>query len=161
MQNLVGLHECVIFQNFSKSKLAQIFKKSGDFAQNLAQNNFFCPIGIWMGHFFLKNGISMVYFQNPRRHIPTKPKLEYPPSSPGASCMLILIKCWPNRSYCHIIFTHSKWLKYESKTFNIPYNDDNNDLLCRFLVCSSMWWNRVKKLIKLAENSPKLKKKVL
>ena len=62
--------------------------------------------------------------QNPRRHIPTKPKFEYPP--PIRGCMLLF------RPYCHVIYKHSNYLKNELKVINKPYSDDNNYLLWRF-----------------------------
>ena len=58
------------FPNVS-SNLRKFWKKSGDFAQK------FGPVGIWMGHFFLKK-IVWVYFQIPRQPIHTKTKREYP-----------------------------------------------------------------------------------
>ena len=67
-----------IFQNLPKFEpnLAQIW-------ENFGKIGWFCskfgPIGIWMGHFFLKKKVfALVYFQIPWWHIPTKTKLEYP-----------------------------------------------------------------------------------
>ena len=153
------VHECVIFPNLNWLK----FKKNrGDFTQNLAQNNFFVRLEyewvifswkmVFLGSTFKIHGGT----SQPNPNLST-------PQPTRASCMLIhVLKCWPNRSYCHIIFTHSKWLKKQiQKVVNIPYNDDNDDLLCRFLVCSSMWWNRVKKLIKSCRKFPQSSKKVL
>ena len=65
-----------IFQNFPKFEPI-ILEKSGDFAQNLAQN-----WADWYmnGSLFVEKMVSVwVYFQILQRHIPTKTKLEYPP----------------------------------------------------------------------------------
>ena len=72
----------------------------------------------------------MVFFmglQNPRRHIPTKPKLEYPPAHPRLHAHV-----YCNRPYCHVIYKHSNYLKNELKVINKPYSDDNNYFLLRF-----------------------------
>ena len=52
-----------IFPNLNQTwlKFKKIPEKMGDFTQNLAQIGSF---GIWMGHFFLKNGICMGIFLN-------------------------------------------------------------------------------------------------
>ena len=67
------------FPNLSQNllKFKKILEKSGDFPQKFAQN--------WADWYmneslFLKILVLVwVYFQIPRRHIPTKTKLEYPP----------------------------------------------------------------------------------
>ena len=83
MQNLV--YKWVNLKNFSLiwakigSNLRKFWEKSGNFTQNLVQIR---PIGIWMGHLFLKHWYlyqSTVYFRNLGWHVPTKTKLEYPP----------------------------------------------------------------------------------
>ena len=81
MQNLV--YEWVDF-----SKVPQIWAKIGSNLRKLWKNRVILlkiwlkigPIGMWMGHFFLKKLVFVwVYFQILWRHIPTKTKLEYPP----------------------------------------------------------------------------------
>ena len=67
-----------IFENFPKFKpglnLGKILEKSGDFAQDLAQN--WADLYINGSLFLEKLVFVWVYFQILRRHLPTKTKLE-------------------------------------------------------------------------------------
>ena len=75
------------------SKFSQIWTKIGSNLRNFGEKRvIFFPkiwpkieqIGIWMGHFFLKNWyLYMGLLSILRRHIPTKTKLEYPPAKFG------------------------------------------------------------------------------
>ena len=62
-------------------KFSQIWANLGKFWKNhvilLKISQKIGPIGIWMGHFFLKNWyLYGYYFQIPQRDIPTKTNLE-------------------------------------------------------------------------------------
>ena len=76
MQNLV--YEWVDF-----SKFANFLEKLGDFCSKMS-------ILVYESFFLEKLAVVWVYLQNPRRHIPTKTKLEYPQVT-GLSMMIQLL----------------------------------------------------------------------
>ena len=105
------------------------------------------PIGIWIGHFFLKKKVFVWVFKIHGGISLPHPNLGTPPPIQG--CMLMFIAIGPTVAYCHVIYKNSNDFKNELKVINKPYSDDNNYLLWRFLMCSSrlcddIWLNMLK-----------------
>ena len=109
MQNLV--YEWDFFFKFEPNwfKFKEILEKSGNFGQNLVQNqaDWYMNGSLFLGKF----GICMGLLSNFRRHVPTKTKTEYPPPPRGKLSHFYFYeffpyiksdfsRCWAQTCYC-------------------------------------------------------------